>query len=313
MFKQLLVTLDGTPESAVALSPARSLATASGGEITLLRVIPSDESVADDTPQMAQEYLDRIARELAGAGARVDTMVRRGDVATSIEAAAAFLDADLIVMATHGRGGLGRVILGSVASRVLSQSPVPVMLVRPGGRRMTHLKRLLVPVDGTPGGSVALGVAVELAGMAKADIVLLDVVVPIPAYVYTDPSGIGMYPGFPDPEWTDEAQASAKHYVDNLAARLQRAGIPAQGRTDTGDVAELIGRHADEVEADLIVMSTHALTGPARAILGSVADAVVRTAHQPVLLVRREYQASVPIAEEECDEGDLELNGVFGI
>jgi nucleotide-binding universal stress UspA family protein len=79
-----------------------------------------------------------------------------------------------------------------------------------------------------------------------------------------------------------------------MAARLQHAGIHAGGRTVTGQilqpsmsVAEAIMKTADDVDADLIVMSTHALTGPARALLGSVSDAVVRSSHRAVLLPRR--------------------------
>jgi nucleotide-binding universal stress UspA family protein len=92
-----------------------------------------------------------------------------------------------------------------------------------------------------------------------------------------------------DPLWDDESQASAQRYVDGLAARLQEAGVRAEGRALVGDVAATIAQTAAQVDADLIVMSTHALTGPARAVLGSVADEVVRIAHHPVLLVQREH------------------------
>jgi nucleotide-binding universal stress UspA family protein len=91
----------------------------------------------------------------------------------------------------------------------------------------------------------------------------------------------------PDPAWDDEALAAARGYVERLAARLQQAGISAEGRALLGRTGETIVDTADAVGADLIVMSTHALTGPARTILGSTADEVVRTARRPVLLLRR--------------------------
>jgi nucleotide-binding universal stress UspA family protein len=146
---------------------------------------------------------------------------------------------------------------------------------------MRRLASILVPVDGTVGGALALGTAAGLARATGARIVLLQVVVP--------PSG--------DPatslaaalaaESQGEAEASAERYVAGLAARLGQSSLATEGRTAVGEVAPTIARVAGEVGADLIVMSTHAATGPVRAILGSVADAVVRTADQPVLLVHR--------------------------
>jgi nucleotide-binding universal stress UspA family protein len=71
--------------------------------------------------------------------------------------------ADLIITRTHARAGLGRAVLGSVTERVLSVSGVPVLLLRPGRRRVTYVRTLLVPIDGSPGGAVALGTAIGLA------------------------------------------------------------------------------------------------------------------------------------------------------
>jgi len=97
-----------------------------------------------------------------------------------------------------------------------------------------------------------------------------------------------------DENWDREALEAADRYVSGMAARLQHAGIQAEGKTMTGQalqpsmsVAEAIMQAANDVGADLIVMSTHAPTGPARALLGSATDTVVRSSHRPVLLPRR--------------------------
>jgi nucleotide-binding universal stress UspA family protein len=121
---------------------------------------------------------------------------------------------------------------------------------------------------------------------------LLQVAVPISTNVYAgDPYG-GM--GYIDPAWDEETLASARSYVESMVKRLSDNGVIVDGEArQAPDVANTIVAMADEVEADLIVMSTHALTGPARALLGSVADAVVRSAHCPVLLVHREGTAPV--------------------
>jgi nucleotide-binding universal stress UspA family protein len=189
------------------------------------------------------------------------------------------------VMRTHGRAGLARAVLGSITERVLAAGSVPLLLVGPSSRRVTQLHRLLVPIDGSPGAAIALGTAMSLVKTSGAAVSLLQVAVPMPAYVYGT-----MYV---EPDWNAEALSSARSYVEAMAKRLRRADVRTEGEVRlTSHVAEAIVEMADKVEADLIVMGTHALRGPARALLGSVADAVVRSGHCPVLLVRREHGAS---------------------
>jgi nucleotide-binding universal stress UspA family protein len=180
---------------------------------------------------------------------------------------------------------------------VLSRSRVPLVLLRPGGRRVSHLRTLLVPVDSSPGGALALGGAVGLAQTTSATLRLLEVVVPIPAYVYAFPLNGSAYI---DPAWDDEAQTAATTYVDGIVARLRGAGLAADGEVRVRpSVAEAIVATAEERDADLIVMSTQALVGPARALLGSVTDAVVRTAHCPVLVLHREPARPRPPVESK--------------
>ena len=292
MFTRILVPLDGTSEAMSALTPAQTVAMATGAVVCLLTAIESDASGTEDSRATAD--LEVVARGLRDKGLRVDTCVRRGNPSAEIIVAAAELRTDLVVMTTHGRGGLARAFLGSVAQEVVSTSPVPVLVLRPGGHLMTRMGVILVPVDGSLGGALALASAVPLARSVGARVVLLDVVVPFVAYMTTSGSGFGDGALYYDENWDAEALEAANRYVSGMAARLQHAGIQAEGKTMTGQsvqpsmsVAKAIMQTADDVEADLIVMSTHALTGPARALLGSVADAVVRNAHRPVLLPRR--------------------------
>ncbi len=293
MFKNLLIPLDGTTDAAVALPAARTLARATAGELTLLRVVPP-RSLGADTPALedARTYLAAIAAELAKGGIVAHTVVRQGtSAADEIVRDAVTGGADLIVMATHGRGGLQRALVGSAAQGVLAHSSVPVMLLRPGGHRMNHLHTLLVPVDGSPGASLALSVAVPLAQATGARLVLVQVVIP----------GLQYYPEGPlrvDVDLDEDRLASAQQYAAGLARRIERAHVAAEGRTVLGRAWEEIVQAADAVGADLIVMSTHALTGPARTLLGSVADEVVRAADQPVLLVRQRHGARAPSGGE---------------
>ncbi len=280
MFTRILVPLDGTAESNSALPLARTVARATGGSITLLRVLPS----GDQATSVAKRDLERIAAELQQSEVAVTAEVAAGDPAHEILELARKQQIELILMRTHGRSGLGRTVMGSVAEKVLSGTQIPIMLMRPGARRISAIRTLLVPLDGSPGAAVALATAVGLARSANAALRLVEAIVPIPMQVWAGYGGYMYY----DPAWDDEARDMAQNYVSAMTTRLHDAGLQVTGATREGPVvADCIVDEADFVSADLIVMSTHALKGVARAVLGSVADMVVRTANCPVLLIHR--------------------------
>jgi nucleotide-binding universal stress UspA family protein len=286
MFKTILVPLDGTAQSAAALPLARALARVSNSRVVLIRVAASPAEREE-----AEAYLRRVAEELARSELTVTTTVSIGvDVGTQILWQVREQHADVVIMATHGRSGIQRAVMSSVSESVMTDSPAPVLLVRPGGKRTTAVRTLLVPVDGTAGGALALGNAIALAQASGARIVLLEVAVPIPQWLYSADLG-GAFTIPVSAEWDDEALASATTYVEGLAKRLRDIGLEVEARAQIGDVVAIINAVADDVDADLIVIATHARVGVARAVLGSTADAVVRTSHRPVLLVRRSNQA----------------------
>ena len=131
MFKELLVPLDATPEAAVALRPALTLARATGARISLVQVTPAAPGDrAEDEAAAAELGLERVAAELGAAGVALTTNVRRGSPAEQIVAEAEERDADLIVMATHAYSGLRRWVHGSVADQLLHTTTTPLLLVR---------------------------------------------------------------------------------------------------------------------------------------------------------------------------------------
>lgn len=288
MFSTVLVPLDGSPAAEMALPTARALATALGAQVNLLRVVRRPVALLDGHAaeiRQAATYLDGLARELSASNLRVRTHVRSGDVAEAILAEIGAGRVDLVVMATRGHSGVVRAVLGSVASEILSRSPVPVVLLRADGRGLSGIKRLLVPLDGSAGAALALGAAIDLAHATGAHLTVLKVVAPIPVWTYE--ASAGFYFGqHIDPGWDTAALAGARRYIDHLVDQLRESGVYADGRAVLGDVPTTIAQTAVDISADLIVMSTRAHTGPARAVLGSVADAVVRLAQSPVLLMR---------------------------
>jgi nucleotide-binding universal stress UspA family protein len=95
-----------------------------------------------------------------------------------------------------------------------------------------------------------------------------------------------------DPAWEEAALGRARAFLAGLKTRLGAHGIVAETVVRSGEIPPTIVSVAEELEADVIVMSTRALGGPDRALLGTVADEVVRTAHRPVLLIRRDAPAA---------------------
>jgi nucleotide-binding universal stress UspA family protein len=296
MLAKILVPLDGSPQAAAAVPLARTFIRSSPSVLTLVRVVEEPSSVrfsASDEARSATAYLERIAAELAGKHhVTVESRVLLGRPANEIVRLAEEVHACLVVMATHSRNGVSRLLPGSVAEQVVADSPVPVALVRPGGRRVARIRTLLVPVDGSPGGNRALAAATRLAREHAARIELVTVIPGMPGYLQEPLPGIHMG-RYLMPTW-EAARQDALAMVDRIVHRLGRHGISTAGHALVGgDVAHAIVRTAGEVSADVVVVSTHALVGPARSVLGSVAGAIVRDAGRPVLLVRRRAGASL--------------------
>jgi nucleotide-binding universal stress UspA family protein len=143
MFKTIVVPLDGSPLAEQALPLAMSLANTYEGEIHLVQVVTNylvppygldyqvGETFRDVALREAHEYLERVQRQLESETQRpIHTKVIEGLVADNILDFANFQNADVIVMATHGRSGVGRWVFGSIAERVLRASDCPVLLVR---------------------------------------------------------------------------------------------------------------------------------------------------------------------------------------
>jgi nucleotide-binding universal stress UspA family protein len=257
--QQILVPLDSSEGAEAALPIARALAL---GTNAVLNLVAVSTALEPGRTRALYSYLEDVAAAERQTGLRVRATLRIGDPCEAIVMLERELNVDLVVMATHGRSGLGRLLLGSVADRVTHAGTAPVILVRSGAYSSVGLETILVLLDGTPGGALALAIAVPVARACAGRVVVLR----------TSTS---------DP-------AAAALYAHRVAARLRRAGLHAEGRGALGLPATAIVECADDVGADLIVMSTHGRRGPLHSVLGSVADDVVRTCQQPVLLVPRE-------------------------
>jgi nucleotide-binding universal stress UspA family protein len=195
--------------------------------------------------------------------------------------------ADLVVMTTHGLGGLRRAWLGSVTDQLIRSAEVPVLVIRPGeagtARSMWESREILVALDGSPLAEAALEPAIEIARLWDAELSLVQVVSPItPA---SDPHLT--FPASYSDQVTAMRRESAHDYLRDVAEWVRGSGVRASGVAVIGSaVPKTLIELAEPERVCLIVVATHGLGGLRRMVLGSVADKVVRGANVPVLVVR---------------------------
>jgi len=188
---------------------------------------------------------------------------------------------DLVIMATHGRGGIGRVWLGSTADALLRLCEAPVLLIRPVAAASTDgFGQVLVAVDDSTMAGHVVDAAAPLS--AKGGCTVLHVVSPPVAY----PSHYIPDAREREREDVEHRKAAATRFLDAMAERARERGLqPVAKLIVDENVAATILREAEQSGADLIAVGTHGRGPVLRTILGSVADKVIRSADVPVLVV----------------------------
>jgi nucleotide-binding universal stress UspA family protein len=203
--------------------------------------------------------------------------------------------ADLILMATHGRSGIRRWAMGSVADKVLRSSTIPVCLVRAGaGESKTDeeglVKKIIVSLDGSELSESILPYVEELVKQWDAellDVVLLMVCEPlvIPP-ITTMEVEVPVTWGNLVEEHIEYAKKTAGEYLSGVAIRLKDAGIKVSSEVLEGSPADVIINYASESPSNLIAMATHGRSGIGRWTFGSQTEKVLSGASSPIFLVR---------------------------
>jgi nucleotide-binding universal stress UspA family protein len=302
-FRSILVPLDCSPLAEQAVPLASRIAERAGGKVRLVLVHqpPSPPlepaaaklftSIELATRKSERGYLRATQAKLREGGTRLSSAVTLTGAAGPGPALVNYvreMGIDLVVMATHGRGGIRRAWLGSVSDHLIRNLEIPVLLVRPREGesaldRWPGAGRILVPLDGSPLAEEALEPAAALARIWDAELSLLQVVHPV---VLAEDSAFP-FPSAYDEDLTAMCRTDAQNYLDAVVQRLHGQGLRATGMVVLGwsavdsilDVA-----HPDRVA--LVVLATHGRGGLRRLALGSVADKVVRGAEVPVLVYR---------------------------
>lgn len=327
MFTRVLVPLDGSPRAERAVPVAAKIAAANHGTVVLVRVmtlpivygaalVPSLSVETMEAERMeCTGYLSDITNLPALMNLGTETVVMQGVPAQSILEATSSKKADLVVMTSHGRTGLSRWMLGSVAQQIAHHAPVPVLVLRAEGPTLAtqhpdveHLPRLLVPLDGSPLAEAALEPAAELTAVLSPEpaLHLALVVSPYEAVEANMPEALVV--------------DGAKSYLGKIASRLKSEHPELSVTWSVGvglDIAETLIRIAergDDTEGagvfggcDAIAIATHGRTGFARWALGSITERVLHSTKLPLLIVRppnvvAAAQAAVTRTAKESDE-----------
>lgn len=282
--KRFLVPLDGSELAEHALPWATLLAEKFRAQVELLRcyeplaslyLVPEfaaaapvyyDQSAFD---KQIDEYLEKVMKSIPEGLA----VKRRseGDPGSVIVDRTEEGDIQAVVMASHGRGGLGRWLLGSVATKVVRASRTPVLVVNAGTEvaAVPQLKKILVPLDGSETSEGAISHALTLSELFNAEIVLYQGVAHTPI-------------GHPhlDAAVNLEVQ-NAREYLESVKQRYPQANLST--------LVKVAGPALGIVEAaescDLIVMNSHGHSGVKRWLLGSVAENVLQTSRRPLMIV----------------------------
>jgi nucleotide-binding universal stress UspA family protein len=299
MFNRILVPLDTSAIAEQALPRAAAIAKALGAELLLVLVHePVPMHGHHDTlwnalgVPMERAYLDGKAREIESRfGILVDTEHPTGSPSQTVIALADARAADLVVMTTHGRTGLRREWLGSVADTVMRSLDVPVLMLRPidssdpAPVTVGTFQRIMIALDESHRAESIIDSALSLGG-ASATYVLARVVRSVPVMIdFAD--AYGTPPVVVDPEATERAAVAASRYIEGIAARLRADGASSveQVVVNSELPAPALLDIARTNNVDLIAIATHG-RGPARLVLGSVTDELLRNGSTP-LLVRR--------------------------
>jgi nucleotide-binding universal stress UspA family protein len=294
MYGAILVPLDGSTFGEAALPTAIELARLAGARLHIAHVrsewplmwgeVPAN--VAAPAWSGEDEYMRKVTAQVhEGFGHELVSAILEPPEVDALVNYITTRHIGLVVMTTHGRSGLSRAWLGSVATELLRHLRVPMLLIRPpesGRPEPVTLRRILVPLDGSPRSQRILSAATELGRLAGARYTLVTVV--RPSYV------LGSY--VPEGARVDAVglardRERADHYLAETADLLRQEGHDVETAVLVGvQASHAILQYADEIDADVIAMATHGYGALGRLAFGSVADKVVRGGQRPVLTLR---------------------------
>ncbi len=306
MFRHILVPLDGSQLAEAAVPAAASLAQRLNAPVTLLHIIEQDPpqeihkerhiTQADE----ASAYLEEIAKHGFPAKVKVDVHVHTAAVkdipASIVEHAITEFQPDLIVMCTHGSGGMRDLLYGSIAQQVVAQGSTPLLLIKPGSETPTtfKLENILVPLDIGPVHDAGLPITQELASVYRSKIHLLTVIPTFRTIAGQTAATGSLLPATTSAMLDIDVETAEEDLLVHMN-ELKQAGLQVSAEVARGDPATEIVNISEKLPADMLVLTTHRKAGAAAFWARSVAPNVVRRAHTPILLI--------PLEERKDESG----------
>ncbi len=295
-FSGVLVPLDGSTLAESALPAVVEVSQRMSAAVTLYHALErsAPATVHGDRhltlPAEAEGYLAGVAAWFAerGVAAAIHSDADPGDVASRIAAAASREGADLVVLCTHGSGGLRGLLFGRVAQQVLQRGTVPVLLIppSPAGREQTfRCRRILVPLDGSQTAEGAIPVAVSVAAGFEAEL-LLAMVVPTVDTISGERAAATRLMPTAAAAVLDAEAADAVDYLNGVAGPLVVRNSAVHVAVARGEPVRALLDVAARRDADLLIMATHGRSGVGAVWAGSVAQRIIAQSTRPVLLAR---------------------------
>ncbi len=310
--RSILFPTDFSPCAERAYTHAVYLARRLGARLHVLSVVYHEEDLATNPMSFLPLGNDELALQLGLESYRrastsdedsldvVNVQLQSNSAWRSILDYVSDNDIDLVVMGTHGRHGLDRLLLGSVAEQVVRRAPCPVLTVRqehPVVRRSGAPPTIVVPIDFSPFCRPTLQYALDLARLYEAELDLVHVVeqVNLPNVYGIDPI----------PMVASDLQTRSREALEALAGEVLPEDQAVRCTVLVGHAGYDIAEFASEQDADMIVIATHGLTGLKRLLMGSVTEQVLRTATCPVFTVRSYEPAEIEAHTETEDRYEV--------
>ena len=320
MYKMIMAPTDGSGFDREAIRVALRIAERSQAKVRLVRVhctgaffgMESGPEAATVSVKVLEQERDRVLNELNNlaadcrttSDAEIEVSLEDGPVPDALHAYAKRNKVDLIVMSSHGRRGIARLTLGSVTDSLIRRTTIPVLVAKPHPSYVSSqvpdaFKRIVVALDGSSVAEQILPGVVALAELEESELTLLRVVVPSTSSQKAIANECT--------PWWDREVAAAEAYLFRAAAKLREDGLRTRTDVVIGEnIAQSIADYAARESADLVAIATHGRGGLSRALIGSVADALTRTSHTSLLVLRPAGQ----VAREVSAEGARRSDGV---
>mgnify|MGYP000034623863 CR=1 FL=1 len=275
--EKLLVATDGSIFSESAIREAINLARTCSSKLIAISVVKTSPEFEDLVPQVSEkaekemrEHLESVKSRASKEGVDCEIVIHRGEEPfQNIVNDAAKNQVDMIIIGTHGRTGLKRLLMGSVTARVIGHAPCNVLVVPLHAK--VECRHILVATDGSRYSDAAASEAIGIAKRCGGSLIVISVALSDKEIILPE---------------DDEEMILAKDNVKKIVGLAEKEGVKTEGLTAIGKPYEAIVETAKRKHADLIVVGSHGRTGLDRLLMGSVTERVIGHSEVAVLVVK---------------------------